>query len=154
MPRHKFISDILFNTSAILLTIRRAYLSIHYSTMPRHTQNGYCHNNGTDHNSKKQWSSVIYYIPGSCLYDRKSLVGTHLPPLPDTNIAAVMAVYDQYYKHDVHMLESSRRTFSNYKYVHLSLISMKVINYNVDGVFLPPLQVLFLPLRTIPKHIV
>ena len=56
------------------MTIRLAYFSIHYSNMPCHNQTGYCHKIGTDHNSKKQWSSVISYIPGCCLYDRNSLV--------------------------------------------------------------------------------
>ena len=58
MPRYKFISRILFNTSVILLTRRGAYSYIYYSTMSCHNRIGYSHKSGTGHHSKKRRCSV------------------------------------------------------------------------------------------------
>ena len=63
--------------------------------MSRHSRIGYSHKSGISHNSKKQRSSVLSYIPFYPSYYRNILVDTHLPPLPVTDTAAAMAVSDQ-----------------------------------------------------------
>ena len=137
MPRHKFLSCILFNTSVILLTILGNYSSIHYSTMLRRNRIGYSHKSDTGHDFKKRRCSVISAIPGRHPSDRNSLVDTPLPPpiLPDT--AAAVVVVDPDRQPVVHMSsQSSIITVLNADSVHptSSLRSMTYTSSNGDGI--------------------
>ena len=125
MPRHKFVSHIIFNTSVILMTRRGAYSSIHYSNMLRRNRIEYRQKSGTGHHSKKRQFSVISAIPGCRPSNRNSLVETPLPPPINPDTAAAMAVSDQDHQPVAHMSsESSRITVMNGNYVHSTSISI------------------------------
>jgi hypothetical protein len=95
MPRHKFVSCILFHPSIILLLERQgAYSSIHYSTMSRRKRIEYSHKSGTGHHSNKRRTTTISVHPGRPSSEMNSLIETPLPlPIPP-DTAAAMAIPD------------------------------------------------------------
>ena len=125
MPRHKFLSRVLFNISVMLLTRRGDYSSISYSTMSLRNRIGFSHKSGTGHHSKKRQCSVISAIPGRRPHDRNILFETPMLHTISPDKDAVMAVADQYHQPVVYVSsKSSRGTVTNVDYVHSTLSSI------------------------------
>ena len=136
LPRHTFVSRIIFGKSVILLTRRGDYSYINYSTISHCNRIVYSHKSGTGHHSKKLQCSDISAISGCRPSNRNSLVDTPMPPPIPLDTSDVMAVSDQDRQPVVHMsLESSRSTFLNANLFHSTSSSSSMTDFhsNSDG---------------------